>query len=74
MSITLKVVNLPRNEWLRAHRAAAQFLNDYPDRIGMRNGVIYSRTVGPELPIYVYRTKTEVVVRGSVERNQEAGQ
>jgi hypothetical protein len=66
-TLALKVVGLPRSEWFRAHRAANHFADEYPDRIGVRHGCVYSPAFGDYRPIYVYRTKTCIVVRASVE-------
>jgi len=61
--VTLKVSGLPIGEWSRAHAVAAQFLANYPAKRGFRNGCVYSRDGWQ--PLYVYRTKTQVVVRGT---------
>lgn len=61
--LALKVSNLPTKEWHRAHRCAIQFLIDYPKRRGVRNGCVYANAVYD--PLYVYRTKTQIVVRGT---------
>lgn len=64
-AVALKIYDMPMSEWGRAHIVARQFLKDYPDRIGMRNGCVYSQTICDSVPLYVYRTKSCVVVRGS---------
>ncbi|UFS83166.1 hypothetical protein LPB79_13010 [Rhizobium sp. T136] len=69
-TLSLKIVGLPRNEWFRAHRVANHFVEEYPDRIGMRHGCVYSPAFGDYGPVYVYRTKTQVVVRASSERSE----
>jgi hypothetical protein len=66
-TLALKVVGLPRSEWFRAHQAANSFIEQFPDRIGMRHGCVYSPAFGDYRPIYVYRTKTSIVVRASFE-------
>lgn len=72
-SLSLKVSNLPMEEWHRAHRCAMQYLRDFPNRRGIRDGCVYTNQGFPSQPIYVYRTKTQIVVRGSVERTTNPG-
>jgi len=48
-------------DWVTASRLAYQFHTEYPDRIGIRNGVAYQILT---YTFYVYRTKTQIVVRG----------
>jgi len=59
--LSIKIVGLPEEEWGRAGRLAGQFLKEFPERIGAYHGCIYSNSVGPDL--YVYKTKTLIVVR-----------
>lgn len=63
--VTLKVSGVPAAEWFRCQKVARQFLDEFPDRMGIRNGCVY-HAPGTDWPgLYVYRTKTAVVVRGS---------
>lgn len=70
-SVGLKIYDMPMSEWARAHIVAKQFLADYPNRIGMRDGCVYSQNVAGSIPLYVYRTKSCVVVRGSKETSHD---
>lgn len=56
---------MDQSEWIRGPIVANQFLKDYPDREGIRNGVTYVKNEEYDKSLYVYRTKTTVVVRGS---------
>jgi len=53
------------SEWIRGPMVAKQFLKDYPERIGVRNGCSYVQNEDYDNALYVYRTKTSVVVRGT---------
>jgi len=64
-NLNLKTRNLPKSEWIRAPVTAKQFLKDYPDRYGVRNGVVYVQNEEYDRALYVYRTKTCVVVAGT---------
>ncbi len=61
--LTLKVTGLSQIEWSRAPVVARLFLEEYPDKFGFHNPVVYVREGNDAL--YVYRTKTSVVVRGT---------
>lgn len=58
----LKLRNVPPANWLVAAQLAKQFEDQYPERSGIRNGVVYSRAGDPSY--YIYRTKTSLVVFG----------
>lgn len=64
--LELKIVGVVNNyyAWERAVRLANSFVQDYPDRMGIRDGVGYHNPVFDDKPLYVYRTKTQIVVRG----------
>ena len=65
-AIGLKVYGVDPSEWIRCQKVARQFLDDFPERMGIRDGCLY-HVPGMDWPsLYVYRTKTTVVVRGSV--------
>lgn len=61
----LKVYDIDQSEWIRGPVLAKQFLKDFPDNEGIRNGVVYVQSEEYDKALYVYRTKTTVVVRGS---------
>lgn len=64
--MNVKIVDVPQSEWTRCARVAAQFLEDYPDKpIGAYHGCVYFNEVLPVPALYVYKTKTCVVVRNS---------
>lgn len=72
MASSVKLVNIPIEMWASAIMTAAQFSKDYPNRIGIRDGVIYT-TLNPTDPtIYVYRTKTQIVVRPTSEPREQS--
>ena len=56
----VKLSGFPPEAWSTALKIARTFTQDYPNRIGIRAGVVYDcgDVVG-----YAYRTKTLVVVR-----------
>jgi hypothetical protein len=64
--LDLKIVGINNSyySWERAVRAANTFIQKYPDRIGVRNGVGYYNPVLDNKPLYVYRTKSSIMVRG----------
>lgn len=65
INVILKVSGVPATEWPRCQKVARQFLDEFPDRMGIRDGCVY-HVPGTDWPdLYVYRTKTAVVVRGS---------
>lgn len=55
---TLKIKN---DEWEQSVRLAQRFIEEFPDRVGYRDGVAFT-TVGYPRPFYVYRTKTGIIV------------
>ena len=61
--LAIKLVNVDEHDLCRAASLAPHFVRQYPDRIGVRNGVVFT-TDGFSNPLYVYRTKTQIVVRG----------
>lgn len=63
--VALKIYDVPISQWDRCQRAAKQFLEEYPDRLGFINGCCYSGPTEGWPTIYVYRTKTMIVVRGT---------
>jgi len=63
--LQLKIYDMPMSEWIRGPMVAKQFLKDYPERIGVRNGCSYVQNEDYDNALYVYRTKTSVVVRGT---------
>lgn len=58
-----KLRNIPVERWAIATQLAVQFLDEFPDRVGIRDGVAYVR--GSDPAYYVYRTKTQVIVVGN---------
>lgn len=66
MKITL--IGLPEGTSAMSHvghrlmDAAASFIQDYPDRVGRRHGVVYSWTEHGELRCHVYRTAAGTVI------------
>lgn len=67
MSEKLKLViyDMDRRDWDGASVLAWHFLKEFPDKIGIRNGCAYGPSRGRPGSMYVYRTKTSVVVRGT---------
>ena len=63
--VALKIYGVPISQWNRCQRAAKQFLEEYPDRLGFINGAVYVSQNNDWPNIYVYRTKTMIVVRGT---------
>jgi hypothetical protein len=60
--MSIKIVDLDPEQWTRAVGIARLFLERHPNRkLGIYNGVVYSNNADPD--VYVYRTKTQVVVR-----------
>ena len=59
----LRVRGVAADDWHRAVVAAKGFAKDYPDRMGTRNGVVYdTEYLDKSVRVYVYRTKTAIVV------------
>lgn len=58
---TLKLVNIDPDDYDLAVNWAKHFITEWPERIGVRDGCGY-RKWGKTM--YVYRTKTMVIVRG----------
>lgn len=56
----VKISDCQPCDWVIASRLAYQFNVEYPDRIGLRDGVGYRVLTDT---FYVYRTKTQIVVR-----------
>ena len=63
--LQLKIYDMPMSDWIRGPMVAKQYLKDYPKRMGIRDGCIYVQNEDYENALYVYRTKTSVVVRGT---------
>lgn len=61
--INIKLVNITEDCSQRAVSLAYAFNRRYPNRMGIRNGCGYLPSDGSP-PLYVYRTKTQIVVRG----------
>lgn len=60
---TVKISEVP-NKWLGvAVEMAQDFMERYPDRMGMADGCAYTRAGSPSF--YVYRLKSMIVVRGN---------
>lgn len=57
----LKLVDIKPCYWPSVSIAAKRFMEDFPDRMGIRQGVVYTRE---EISFYIYRTKTQIIVRG----------
>jgi hypothetical protein len=60
---TIKLVNVDEHNLSRAAHLAVHFVRQYPDRMGIRAGVVFSNT-DLSCPLYIYRTKSQIVVRG----------
>lgn len=60
--IELKAYGMSVDDWGTAHRLAKRFMEDYPDRMGIRDCVVYSADGCKTM--MVYRTKQFIVVRG----------
>lgn len=60
---TIKLVNVDEHDLAYAANLAVHFVRQYPDRIGLRNGVAFTKDC-VDYSLYVYRTKTQIVVRG----------
>lgn len=56
----VKLSGFAPEAWSTALKIARTFTQDYPDSIGIRNGVVYDCG---DVVVYAYRTKTLVVVR-----------
>jgi hypothetical protein len=56
----LVIRDVPEELWPSAINCAKQFIQEYPNRMGIHQCVIYGLT--PML--IVYRTKTSIIVRG----------
>ena len=59
----VKIRNTPVERWAIATHLAVQFLDEFPDKMGIHDGVAYVR--GSDPTYYVYRTKTQVIVVGN---------
>lgn len=60
----LKFFNVKQGDWQSALGVANAYLRDYPDKkVGFPTGVIYY-SGGFNKAYYVYKTKTQLVVRG----------
>ena len=59
----LNLVNVPPSAWQRAAQLGKQFDDEWPERSGIRHGVAYT---GATDTYYIYRTKTQLVVRRSL--------
>lgn len=61
----IKIVNVPQENWQVALGAAKAYLRDYPEgKVGFHAGVVYLTGLEP-ISFYVYKTKTQLVVRGT---------
>lgn len=59
--INIKLINIPKELVIRAIQLAYIFDEEYPDRMGIYHGCGYG--TGNNDTLYVYRTKTMIVVR-----------
>ena len=66
----IKLVDVREFDMSRAAHLAIHFARQYPDRMGARNGVVFSNTDHSN-PLYIYRTKTQIVVRGEASSHVE---
>ena len=62
-AMNLKLVNVPPDAWQQAAQLGKQFNDEWPERSGIREGVAYT---GKAAAYYIYRTKTQLVVRRSL--------
>lgn len=62
--LILKVSGVGAEEWPRCQKVARQFMEEFPERMGIRDGCLYHNPGSDWPSLYVYRTKTAVVVRG----------
>ena len=62
--LQLKIYNVAQSEWCRCASAAIKYLREFPNRTGIRNGCVYVQDGVDGSALYVYRTKTMVIVRG----------
>lgn len=69
MKLTFK--DMDPSRWDRALRLARQFQDEYPDKEGVRDGVAYVREDAQEDVMYVYRTKTSIIVSGQQDDEEE---
>ncbi|GAA5627495.1 hypothetical protein Brsp05_02786 [Brucella sp. NBRC 12953] len=60
---TIKLVNVDEHDLAYAANLAVHFVRQYPDRMGLRNGVAFTKDC-VDYSLYIYRTKTQIVVRG----------
>jgi len=65
--IKLIVRRAKQTEWDEARKVAELYLKDYPERMGIRAGLAYWNGKVGDATMYVYRTKTAVVVVGCEE-------
>lgn len=65
MSIELKIKRVSPYDWDFAIKVAKSFIEEYPERIGLRDGVGYTCDQDHSIHMYVYRTKTQVIVVGN---------
>ena len=72
MANSVKLVNIPVDEWASAVFIAGRFSREYPNRMGIRDGVIYATPNPTDATIYVYRTKTQIVVRPTSEPREQS--
>lgn len=59
----IKLVDVPEHDLSRAASLAVHFARQFPDHFGSYHGVTFT-TDGFKNPLYIYRTKTQIVVRG----------
>ena len=62
--LQLKIYGVAQSQWCRCASVSSQYLREYPDRMGIRHGCVYVQEGVDGLALYVYRTKTMVIVRG----------
>lgn len=63
--MNLLIRDVPQEDWQVALGAAKAYLRDYPEgKVGFHAGVVYLTGLEP-ISFYVYKTKTQIVVRGS---------
>lgn len=65
----IKIRDLGEEQWSRAARLASQFLKEFPEKFGIRDGCIYATLRSEDPALYVYKTKTQIVVRPTKNAN-----
>ncbi|MBB6262526.1 hypothetical protein FHS77_003102 [Paenochrobactrum gallinarii] len=65
MSKAIKLIGVPEHGLSRAASLAVHFVRQYPDNHGSYNGVVFTSD-GFKDKLYIYQTKTQIVVRGEL--------